>query len=99
MPNDDTETDLFGEDAEENSDEEFDSTEILKNSTSQPMWVLPLYSVLPSNEQAKVIITVVLMLVQTAQCKMISMFLQQNITSILNSCRRINTLLALSFFF
>lgn len=55
MPSDDTEADLLGEDdISDEDDEDIDDTEILKNMTSQPMWVLPLYSILPSHEQAKV---------------------------------------------
>lgn len=54
MP-DDTEADLLGDDFDEISDEEgLDDAEVLQKTTSQPMWVLPLYSILPSHEQAKV---------------------------------------------
>lgn len=54
MP-DDTESDLFGDDIDENSDDEgLDDAEVLQKTTNQPMWVLPLYSILPSHEQAKV---------------------------------------------
>lgn len=60
VPNDDTETDLLGEDLddfsgnEDENDDEFDDTELLQSATSQPMWVLPMYSILPSHEQAKI---------------------------------------------
>ncbi|KAK3913986.1 putative ATP-dependent RNA helicase kurz [Frankliniella fusca] len=57
MPYDDTETDLFGGDEDGLSDddaERFDDIDLLKSATSQPLWVLPLYSILPSHEQAKV---------------------------------------------
>ncbi len=57
IPNDDTETDLFGGDDDGLSDddsERFDDVDLLKGATSQPLWVLPLYSILPSHEQAKV---------------------------------------------
>lgn len=54
MP-DDTEADLFSDDFDEHSDEEgLDDAEVLQKTTSQPMWVLPLYSILPTHEQAKV---------------------------------------------
>lgn len=57
MPNDDTETDLFGGEEDGISDDDadgYDDIALLKSATSQPLWVLPLYSILPSHEQAKV---------------------------------------------
>ncbi|XP_014283123.1 probable ATP-dependent RNA helicase kurz [Halyomorpha halys] len=51
-PNDDTEMDILASDEE--ADEEDWELEGQKVSNAQPLWVLPLYSVLPSREQAKV---------------------------------------------
>lgn len=61
VPTDDTQEDLFDvEDADEedeNVDEDEDEDENildLESSTSQPLWVLPLYSLLPGHKQARV---------------------------------------------
>ncbi|XP_048505748.1 probable ATP-dependent RNA helicase kurz isoform X2 [Athalia rosae] len=57
-PPDDTEGDLL--DAEENEDGEEDESDdedvknLMDSSCTQPLWVLPLYSLLPSYKQAKV---------------------------------------------
>ncbi|XP_015600106.1 probable ATP-dependent RNA helicase kurz [Cephus cinctus] len=62
VPTDDTHEDLIDagdddEDDENLNDEDEDDEDILKLSsltTSQPLWVLPLYSLLPSKKQARV---------------------------------------------
>ncbi|XP_034939806.1 probable ATP-dependent RNA helicase kurz isoform X2 [Chelonus insularis] len=63
VPMDDTQQDLLkaGENdpndeelLDENEDDDEDILEIEGSSTSQPMWVLPLYSLLPAHKQAKV---------------------------------------------
>ncbi|PSN50887.1 putative ATP-dependent RNA helicase kurz [Blattella germanica] len=58
MPGDDTELDLLGADDDDlgeiESDEEADQLNLGGLSSSQPMWVLPLYSLLPSYKQAQV---------------------------------------------
>lgn len=60
LPSDDTEADLFemGSDAEIESDSELGSDTNLEHMTalkaSQPLWVLPLYSLLPSHKQQMV---------------------------------------------
>lgn len=59
IPTDDT-YDLIDEyDTENNSNEDEDEEDVidlmgLKTNTTQPLWVLPLYSILSSREQAKV---------------------------------------------
>uniref|UniRef100_A0A1B6CYI3 RNA helicase n=1 Tax=Clastoptera arizonana TaxID=38151 RepID=A0A1B6CYI3_9HEMI len=50
LPGDDTEGDMLDWDSEEDWEEEENDA----RSTSQPMWVLPLYSLLPSHKQAQV---------------------------------------------
>lgn len=62
MPTDDTHedfVDIGDEDAEGNIDEdesEDDDAFLLKGlSNTQPLWVLPLYSLLPSYKQARVL--------------------------------------------
>ncbi|XP_071448431.1 probable ATP-dependent RNA helicase kurz [Hetaerina americana] len=56
LPADDTEGDLLDPEDEEalDSDDDFGEIEDLIGSTAQPMWVLPLYSLLSSEKQAKV---------------------------------------------
>lgn len=60
LPSDDTEADLFEMDCEagEESDSELGSDTNLEHMTalkaSQPLWVLPLYSLLPSHKQQMV---------------------------------------------
>jgi ATP-dependent RNA helicase DHX37/DHR1 len=68
MPGDDTEADFVehiddddlegnvDDDDDENNDEIDDKINemLVKNSNSQPLWVLPLYSLLPSHKQAKI---------------------------------------------
>lgn len=54
VPNDDTEIDLLGdEDDNEDLDDLECPAELLEGS-KQPLWVLPLYSLLPSHKQAQV---------------------------------------------
>jgi ATP-dependent RNA helicase DHX37/DHR1 len=56
IPADDTEVDLVGEDdlGDIESDEDGDELNLRGLAACQPMWVLPLYSLLPSNKQALV---------------------------------------------
>ena len=56
MPGDDTEIDLLDDDdlGDLQSDEETDQLNLKGLSACQPMWVLPLYSLLPSDKQALV---------------------------------------------
>ncbi|KAJ9589594.1 hypothetical protein L9F63_017179, partial [Diploptera punctata] len=49
VPGDDSEADLV-----EESDEDEDAVNLIGSSTCQPLWVLPLYSLLPSHKQAMV---------------------------------------------
>ncbi|PSN33185.1 putative ATP-dependent RNA helicase kurz [Blattella germanica] len=62
MPGDDTELDLLGADDDDlgeiESDEEADQLNLGGLSSSQPMWVLPLYSLLPSYKQAQTSLTI-----------------------------------------
>lgn len=58
LPSDDTDADLLdssirGSDDSESEDED-DSLNIVGLKSTQPMWVLPLYSLLPSDKQARV---------------------------------------------
>lgn len=62
IPTDDTHEDLIGVEEneeelnlDEDEDEDFDVMDLNACSNAQPLWVLPLYSLLPSHEQAKVI--------------------------------------------
>lgn len=61
VPTDDTHEDLIGaEDDEEllldeNEDEDDDAIDLKDCANAQSMWVLPLYSLLPSYKQARVI--------------------------------------------
>lgn len=56
IPGDDTEVDLLEEDdlGDIESDEDEDGLHLRGLSVSQPLWVLPMYSLLPSNKQALV---------------------------------------------
>ncbi|XP_057318023.1 probable ATP-dependent RNA helicase kurz [Microplitis mediator] len=66
VPTDDTQEDFFDDDADDNDDvnldedeeEDEDILELKGLSGSQPMWVLPLYSLLPAHKQSKVFETV-----------------------------------------
>lgn len=62
VPGDDTEVDLLGEDdlVDIESDEDEDQLNVRGLAACQPLWVLPLYSLLPSNKQALVSISFVL---------------------------------------
>ncbi|XP_011302239.1 probable ATP-dependent RNA helicase kurz [Fopius arisanus] len=58
IPTDDTQEDLFSEDEDihldaDEEDDEF-ALDLHDVTTSQPMWVLPLYSLLPAHKQARV---------------------------------------------
>ncbi|KAF7991807.1 hypothetical protein HCN44_010608 [Aphidius gifuensis] len=55
-PTDDTQDDLFDINDSDNEEDEEDEELLmdLENSTAGPLWVLPLYSLLPSNKQAEV---------------------------------------------
>ncbi|CAB0016604.1 unnamed protein product, partial [Nesidiocoris tenuis] len=53
-PNDDTEVDLADDLAAEDEDNWDDDNAEMMHRNAQPMWVLPLYSILPSYKQAKV---------------------------------------------
>lgn len=61
IPTDDTHEDLIGaEDDEgiqldEDEDEDDDVIDLKACADAQPLWVLPLYSLLPSHKQARVI--------------------------------------------
>nr|XP_031830340.1 probable ATP-dependent RNA helicase kurz [Nomia melanderi] len=60
IPTDDTHEDLIGGEEDEDlnldedEDEDFDVIDLNACSNAQPLWVLPLYSLLPSHKQAKV---------------------------------------------
>jgi len=54
IPGDDTEVDLLGQDGVEDTDSDDDQLHVRGLAACQPMWVLPLYSLLPSNKQALV---------------------------------------------
>lgn len=58
IPTDDTHMDLIGmEDGEEeqlDDDENDDMIDLKTYASAQSLWVLPLYSLLPSHKQAKV---------------------------------------------
>jgi glutaredoxin len=54
IPGDDTEVDLLGEDGVEDIESDDDQLHMRGLAACQPMWVLPLYSLLPSNKQALV---------------------------------------------
>lgn len=56
VPNDDTEMEILEEsnDLDEIDDDFDDSVEFMKGTTQEPLWVLPMYSLLPSSEQSKV---------------------------------------------
>lgn len=61
MPGDDTEADFIDEDLSDDDDEEVkDEVDeklnemMVSGGSSQPLWVLPLYSLLPSHKQARV---------------------------------------------
>lgn len=58
LPTDDTDADLLDDlnnnDSDIESDEEDDSLNLIGLKNTQPMWVLPLYSLLPSDKQSKV---------------------------------------------
>lgn len=56
-PEDDTEGDLLDLDSGEEWEEEEEEG---AHTTTQPLWVLPLYSLLPSYKQAKVDLFIVL---------------------------------------
>jgi ATP-dependent RNA helicase DHX37/DHR1 len=62
IPGDDTEVDLLGEDdlGDIESDEDEDHLNLRGLAACQPLWVLPLYSLLPNNKQALVSISFVL---------------------------------------
>jgi ATP-dependent RNA helicase DHX37/DHR1 len=62
IPGDDTEMDLLGEDnlGDIESDEDEDQLNLRGLAACQPLWVLPLYSLLPNNKQALVSISIVL---------------------------------------
>lgn len=62
IPGDDTEVDLLEEDdlGDIESDEDEEALNLRGLAVCQPMWVLPLYSLLPSNKQALVSIYTVL---------------------------------------
>jgi hypothetical protein len=70
IPGDDTELDLLGEDdlGDIESDEDEDQLNLKGLAACQPLWVLPLYSLLPSNKQALVSISFVLHLKLTYMC-------------------------------
>lgn len=53
-PSDDTELDLLDDSGDEEGDTWDDEGADILNQNAQPMWVLPLYSILPSHKQAKV---------------------------------------------
>uniref|UniRef100_A0A0A9YHQ9 Putative ATP-dependent RNA helicase kurz n=2 Tax=Lygus hesperus TaxID=30085 RepID=A0A0A9YHQ9_LYGHE len=53
-PSDDTELDLLEDSGDEEEDRWGDEDAAILSHTAQPMWVLPLYSILPSYKQAKV---------------------------------------------
>lgn len=61
-PTDDTQEDIFDNDDNDegniDEDEDEDIIDLEGGSTSQPLWVLPLYSLLPAYKQAKVFETV-----------------------------------------
>ncbi|KAG4070654.1 hypothetical protein HA402_013574 [Bradysia odoriphaga] len=58
LPSDDTDADLLDycsdNDSDDSASEEEDSLNIVGLNTTQPMWVLPLYSLLPSDKQSRV---------------------------------------------
>lgn len=55
LPTDDTEADLHDDESLKSGDEsESEDDEIVGINNSQPLWVLPLYSLLPSEKQARV---------------------------------------------
>lgn len=58
LPADDTDADLLDYNSDSNSDgsasDEEDSLNVVGLKNTQPMWVLPLYSLLPSDKQARV---------------------------------------------
>lgn len=54
IPGDDTEFDLLGQDGVEDIESDDDEIHMRGLAACQPMWVLPLYSLLPSNKQALV---------------------------------------------
>jgi ATP-dependent RNA helicase DHX37/DHR1 len=62
IPGDDTELDLLGDDdvGDIESDEDEDQLNLRGLAACQPLWVLPLYSLLPSNRQALVSISSIL---------------------------------------
>jgi hypothetical protein len=60
IPGDDTEFDLLGEDGVEDIESDDDQLHIRGLAACQPVWALPLYSLLPSNKQALVSIDSVL---------------------------------------
>lgn len=63
IPGDDTEVDLLEDDdlGDIESDEDEDALNLRGLAVCQPMWVLPLYSLLPSNKQALVSICTALL--------------------------------------
>jgi len=62
IPGDDTEVDLLGQDGVEDIESDDDQLHVRGLAACQPMWVLPLYSLLPSNKQALVSIYSVVLL-------------------------------------
>ena len=62
IPGDDTEVDLLGQDGVEDIESDDDQLHMRGLAACQPMWVLPLYSLLPSNKQALVSIYSVVLL-------------------------------------
>ena len=74
IPGDDTEVDLLGQDGVEDieSDDD-DQLHVRGLAACQPMWVLPLYSLLPSNKQALVSIYSVVLL--TLHCPLYDIYI------------------------
>ena len=62
IPGDDTEVDLLGQDGVDDIESDDDQLHVRGLAACQPMWVLPLYSLLPSNKQALVSICSVVLL-------------------------------------
>lgn len=54
IPTDDTHQDLIDAQDDEDEDEDEDILDFKGLTNAQPLWVLPLYSFLPSHKQAKV---------------------------------------------